>query len=481
MSVRVHGGMTVAYIKREELEEDVALVTGRGPRAVRNQLDRVHGATHLRAAFDEWPPIKEELGALTAAAALGMDVIEDIAGLTDLTPRQVRMRLNRVDHGKTLVRNVFAGEWQDARDDRDDSDSDDDDDDVGEGPVDAGALRLMNVAEARRRHLEGAIADRSGVGLRRVRARLAEAHGNVLVGNLFGDAWSEDEDGADQEGDGEPEDDVGRRTDATRTRVARQQDGARRTQEVVGGRYRLVKLLGRGGQGEAFEATDLQLPQRGRVVIKFASFDTAVREFTIAMKFRHDNICQYFDVAKDSGRNQQYLVIEHGGSSLSRVIERGGALTKAKAFEIIRQAAEALDYAHEKKVIHHDISPGNILIDDDGRVRVTDFGISVTGTMRTVAGGGHTMIAPTLIGRHPWYAAPEMNSRSPVRARADQFSLALVLCSLLEGEVFASPYHIRDFQRLSPRQNGAVRRALRKDAEDRFASCGAFARALQAL
>jgi hypothetical protein len=473
MSVRIHGGMTVAHAKRGELASEIAQVTGLGIRAVRNQLERVHGKTHLRAAFeDSWPARHVELAAITAAAALDMDLADDIADVTDLTPRQVRGRLNRVDHGKTLVGTVFAAEWpteDDFEDEPDDEDDVDDEDEEGDIAVDD--LETISVADARRMDLAGAIADRTGLGLRKVRARLRETHGNAIVGKLFAAEW-----GAG--GEDETDSDAGARVTGTRA-VGAGRHRSLAAEGLVGGRFRLLQSLGKGGQGEAFEARDEQFPERGLVVIKFASFDTAAREFKMAMLFRHENICQYIDIAFDEARNQRYLVIEHGGRSLEQLMSEQGALARDDALPIVSQAAEALDYAHSKGVIHHDVSPGNVLIDDEGHVRVTDFGIAVEGTIRTVAGGNHTMVAKTSLGRHPWYAAPEMSTSEPVRKRADQYSLGLVLCSLLEGEVFTKPYRLRDFRRLNARQNAALRRALSRKADDRFPSCVAFAHALE--
>lgn len=479
MASRVHGNMTVAHARREDLAADISALVGVGVRAVRNRLEETHGKTRLRIAFEaEWPPPRVELARLTASAALELDLASDIAAVVDLTPRQVRGRLNRVGHGKTLVGTVFADEWpredEDVDDGEDDEeDVDDEDDDEAEDVED---LAAASVADARRLDLAGAIADRTGLGVRKVRARLRAAHGNALVGKLFAEEW----DAGEEEGDEEDVDD-GARTRVTGTRVVGAGKGrALAGESLVSGRFRLLRSLGKGGQGEAFEARDEQLPERGVVVIKFASFDTTAREFTVAMRFRHEHICQYFDTAFDDERNRGYLVIEHGGQSLEQFISEQGALAKDRAIAIVAQAAAALDYAHSKGVIHHDVSPGNILIDDQDHVRVTDFGISVAGTMRTVVGGNHTMVAKTSLGRHPFYAAPEMSTGEPVRGRADQYSLGLVLCSLLEGEVFTKPYRLRDFQRLTARQNAAVHRALSRKADDRFPSCVAFAKALGA-
>jgi hypothetical protein len=470
MSIRAHGDMTVAHARREALAEDIAELTGLGVRTVRNRLDAIHGKTRLRVAFAEWPPPSIALARITTAAAQQMDIIEEIAAVTDLNPRQVRGRMNRV-HGKTLVGTLFSAEWSNIADgDLTAGDDDDEEEDDGdeEEDDDVDDLEQLTVADARRHRLAGAIADRTGVGVRSVRARLAQAHGNALVSTVFAEEWN----GGDEEDEEEDEDEqdgvTGRRP------VGRSRPGGIQRNQVVNERYRLLKKLGEGGFGEAFEARDEQFPERGVVVLKFAAFDTLANEFKMATKLRHDNICQYFDIGFDGKRNRRFLVIEHGGRSLERLIRDDGALDKRDAIAIVRQAAAALDYAHSKGVIHHDVSPGNILIDEHGHVRVTDFGISVAATMRTVAGGNRTMVAQTMLGRHPCYAAPEMTSGAPVGRRADQYSLALVLCSLLEGEVSKKPYKMRDFQRLSAKQNAGVRRALSARADDRFPSCVAF-------
>ena len=368
MSIRVHGGMTVAHAKREDLADEIASVTGQTVRAVSRTLDATHGKTHLRAAFDDvWPARSVEFSKLTAAAATAMGLEEDIAAILDLTPRQVRGRLNRVGHGKTLVGTIFAADWPVAEESSIEEEEVSEGEDAAEDEAQAPDLGSMNVARARRLDLSGAIADRTGLGLRRVRALLRGAHGNVQLANLFGDDW----------GDGN---DTAIETHVDRTVLVGA--GGGRTQPpmgLVGDRYRLIRSLGKGGQGEAFEASDQELPERGLVVIKFASFDTAAREFTIAQRFKHENICQYFDTAFDKPRNHRYLVIEHGGRSLSEVVAERGAFAADEVFGIVAQAALALDYAHTKSVIHHDVSPGNILMDDEGVVRVTDFGISVAG------------------------------------------------------------------------------------------------------
>jgi len=470
MSIRAHGDMTVAHARREDLAEDIAELTGLGVRTVRNRLDAIHGKTRLRVAFTEWPPPSIALARITTAAAQQMDIIEEIAAVTDLNPRQVRGRMNRV-HGKTLVGTAFSAEWSNIADgDLTAGDAEEEDAEEEDGDVDD--LEQLTVADARRHRLAGAIADRTGVGVRSVRARLAQAHGNALVSTVFAEEWNSGDE-EDEEEDEDEQDGVTGTRPAGRSRV-----GVIQRNQVVNERYRLLKKLGEGGFGEAFEARDEQFPERGVVVLKFAAFDTLANEFKMATKLRHDNICQYFDIGFDGKRNRRFLVIEHGGRSLERLIRDDGGLDKRDAIAIVRQAAAALDYAHTKGVIHHDVSPGNILIDEDRHVRVTDFGISVAATMRTVAGGNRTMVAQTMLGRHPCYAAPEMTSGAPVRGRADQYSLALVLCSLLEGEVFKKPYRVHDSQRLTAKQNAAVRRALSARADDRFPSCVAFLDAL---
>jgi serine/threonine protein kinase len=113
-------------------------------------------------------------------------------------------------------------------------------------------------------------------------------------------------------------------------------------------------------------------------------------------------------------------------------------------------------------------------------VRVTDFGIAVKGVAAKNTRGRHTVLATRPVGYTPAYAAPEQRAGAKAKWATDQYALALVFCSMLEGVEFTEPYEPRRFARLTTRQNDALLRALSEDTDDRFESCAAFARALDA-
>ena len=203
------------------------------------------------------------------------------------------------------------------------------------------------------------------------------------------------------------------------------------------------------------------------------------KEIAIAFDLTHQHICAYRDIGEDPEFGV-YLIQSYGGPSLDKLIEEYGVFDLATALEITSCVASALDYAHRRNVMHQDVKPSNILIDGDDaarEVRLTDFGISIRGRVTQRTDGKGTIIATSIIGLSPGYAAPEQYMGVPRRA-SDQYSLGLVLCSLLEGEVFKQRYQPRSFSRLSAAQNRALAKALAFDPDRRFDSCGEFVRVM---
>lgn len=136
--------------------------------------------------------------------------------------------------------------------------------------------------------------------------------------------------------------------------------------------------------------------------------------------------------------------------------------------------AAALEHAHVCGVVHCDVSPGNILIDAENEVRLTDFGIARIGEVvqRT---NGQTVVVSGALGWHPGYSAPEVLMHQQPRSRSDQYSLARVCLSLVRREVFGSPSPVALPGTLRESKSAALRRALRTDADARFPSISAFA------
>jgi len=204
-------------------------------------------------------------------------------------------------------------------------------------------------------------------------------------------------------------------------------------------------------------------------------------EVAIAHDLNHQNICAYKDDGFDKDLQRYFAIMVNAGRSLEQLIAGGVAHSIAEAIDILGQVAAALDYAHRRGVIHHDVKPANILVrEDQGRreVRLGDWGISRKGRGTQRADGSPTVIA-TALGYSPGYRAPEQ-WRGEARAASDQYALALVLCSIIEGRVFSEYYKFSNLAEFSHDQNDVVRRALSHEPEERFRTCGLFVEKLRA-
>src|SRR4051794_37580841 len=177
---------------------------------------------------------------------------------------------------------------------------------------------------------------------------------------------------------------------------------------IIAARYRLVALLGRGGMGEVYRADDLTLDQP--VALKFLPEGVATdqvrlaqfhNELRIARQVSHKNVCRLYDVGDADGR--RFLTMEYvDGEDLASLLRRIGRLPQDKAIEVARQLCAGVSAAHERGVIHRDLKPANVMIDGDGNVRITDFGIA------TAAADAGAAVAGT-----PQYMAPELLAGKP--------------------------------------------------------------------
>src|SRR5215213_2642174 len=193
---------------------------------------------------------------------------------------------------------------------------------------------------------------------------------------------------------------------------------------TLAGRYRIVSLLGRGGMGEVYRADDLKLGQP--VALKFLpetlSADGAAlarfhREVRVARQVSHRNVCRVYDIGEVDG--QHFLSMEFiRGEELASLIRRIGRLPADKAVEISRQLCAGLAAAHDNKVLHRDLKPANVMIDSDGNVRITDFGL---------AGLAEEIHRDEVRAGTPAYMAPEQLEGSEVTIKSDIYSLGLVL------------------------------------------------------
>ena len=263
---------------------------------------------------------------------------------------------------------------------------------------------------------------------------------------------------------------------------------------VLGGRYRLVELLGQGGMATIYRARDNQLerdvaakvlrPEYGNDPDFFARFR---QEAQSAASLNHPGVVAVYDYGTDEVG--PYIVMELvDGEDLATIIRRTGALPPRQAARIAAQAARAIAAAHERGFVHRDIKPGNILVTRDGRVKVADFGIA-----RAIAESSLTMPGTTLGSVH--YFSPEQARGELAAPASDIYSLGIVLYELLTGQrpwrgdtaaaiatarlsgVVPSPSAAKPGT--PPALEAITRRALAPRAEDRFAAAADMAEALE--
>jgi hypothetical protein len=265
-----------------------------------------------------------------------------------------------------------------------------------------------------------------------------------------------------------------------------------RLARTLAGRYEITKLLGRGGMAVVFLAQDLVLERD--VAIKVlppdVSHDAKVvqrfqQEAKTAAKLDHTNIIPIYRVESESGLN--YFVMKFvNGISLEQRLDQG-PLPVDMARRVLRDAAMALGHAHRRGIVHRDVKPANIMLEADGRVVLTDFGIS-----KALDSGSALTGTGNIIGT-PHYMAPEQAKGLDVDGRMDQYALAVVGHQILTGKqpfdgsshsilykhVFEAPPRIFQARPDAPPDLcAALDRALSKEPERRFASMEEFAAAV---
>jgi len=207
-------------------------------------------------------------------------------------------------------------------------------------------------------------------------------------------------------------------------------DGRYLPGQLIGGRYRIVGLLGRGGMGEVYRADDLKLGQP--VALKFLAqgfekdqgrLQRLLNEVRTSLKVSHPNVCRVHDVGEVDGHH--YLSMEYvDGEDLASLQRRIGRLPQDKAVELARQICAGLHAAHEEGILHRDLKPANVMLDGRGRIKIADFGL---------AGLQDSMSGSEISVGTPAYMAPEQISGRGVTERSDLYALGLVLYELFTG------------------------------------------------
>src|SRR2546425_10147180 len=258
--------------------------------------------------------------------------------------------------------------------------------------------------------------------------------------------------------------------------------------------YILLEPLGQGGMAVVYRARQESLDRT--VAVKVLSENLAAstefmerfrREARTAANLRHPNVITVHDFGEDE-RGVPYLVLEYiGGPTLADLMDVG--LDDQRIPDLLDQIAAGLDYAHAHGVIHRDIKPGNVLMTEDGRAVLADFGLAwlLEGAQLTLTGG--------VIGT-PEYMSPEQAAGHPFDHRADVYALGVVLYEMLVGErpfIAETPIgvllqHLQDLPPsvlvarpdLPPAVGNGLAKALAKDPPDRYNSAGALAKAFNA-
>jgi len=269
-------------------------------------------------------------------------------------------------------------------------------------------------------------------------------------------------------------------------------------QTLIGGRYALGELLGRGGMAEVRKGTDTRL---GRVVaVKRLRTDLA-SDVTFQARFRreaqssaslnHPAIVAVYDTGEEqatdgSGVSQPYIVMEFvAGRTLRDILREGRKILPERALEITSGVLSALDYSHRAGIIHRDIKPGNVMLTPSGDVKVMDFGIA-----RAMSDASSTMTQTAAVVGTAQYLSPEQARGEPVDSRSDVYSAGCLLYELLTGRppfigdspVAVAYQHVREpaappsdhDTEVTPEVDAIVMKSLAKRVEDRYQSAAAM-------
>jgi tetratricopeptide (TPR) repeat protein len=201
---------------------------------------------------------------------------------------------------------------------------------------------------------------------------------------------------------------------------------------VLGERYKIVKLLGKGGMGAVYKAQDLKLERLVAVKVirsEFAADEQTMQRFKqeliIAREVTHPNVVRLYDIGEADGID--FITMEFvEGDDLSTLLSERGKFSPAEAADIVIQICAGLQAAHSKGIIHRDLKPGNIMRDATGRIVVMDFGLA-----RAIETNSMTM-SGALVGTFE-YMSPEQAKGAPVDARSDLYTVGLIFYELLTG------------------------------------------------
>src|SRR4051794_17296740 len=262
---------------------------------------------------------------------------------------------------------------------------------------------------------------------------------------------------------------------------------------VVDGRYSIISRLGSGGMADVYCAQDLQLGRKVALKLLYRRFaedeqfvERFKREASAAAGLQHPHVVGVYDRGEYDGT--YYIAMEYlEGRSLKQVVQEDGPLEPDRAIDLTLQILRAARFAHRRGIIHRDLKPHNVIVDEEDRAKVTDFGIARAGASDMTQTG-------SIMGTAQ-YLSPEQAQGTPVSAASDIYSVGVILYELLTGRV---PFdgesavtialkHVNERPvppsminpAVPPELEGVVMRALEKDQRLRFPDADAFIAALE--
>jgi serine/threonine-protein kinase len=262
---------------------------------------------------------------------------------------------------------------------------------------------------------------------------------------------------------------------------------------VIDGRYKVLSRIGSGGMADVYLAEDELLGRKVAVKLlqhRFAEDQEFVerfrREASSAAGLSHPNVVAVFDRGEWDGT--YYIAMEYlPGRSLKAIVREGGPMDPASAIEIVIQILRAAKFAHKRGIIHRDLKPHNVILDEEGRAKVTDFGIAR-------AGASDMTLTGSIMGTAQ-YLSPEQAQGKTVSETSDLYAVGIVLYELLTGRVpfdgeTAVSIALMQVSAQAPRPSalnpavgpvldGVVARSLAKTPADRYGSADEFIAALE--
>ena len=204
--------------------------------------------------------------------------------------------------------------------------------------------------------------------------------------------------------------------------------------QLIDNRYKIIRSIGEGGMANVYLAYDTILERE--VAVKILRGDLAddekfvrrfQREANAASSLKHPNIVEMYDVGEDDGN--YFIVMEYiNGKTLKSLIKKRGALTLEEVMDIMLQLTSAVACAHDSYIIHRDIKPQNVMILEDGRIKITDFGIAM-------ALNSNELTQTNSVMGSVHYLPPEQANGSGSTIKSDIYSLGILMFELLTGKL----------------------------------------------